>query len=388
MAFCVDIIFCLFVSLLHLCCLISWYLASIIVCMSLLQVQDYYVALKFNNGSKCVRSLYRLTTACCMLHQCRNAGATRGHPYPKIMILFLLVLQHWRTSKYCGYEMMRSNMSMFNEELGELTFSILARSVLADHTRDDFVHMDRLFRLLRVYRDVKSDVVADNSGASNSLNWRHKIKKDGEEVMATELFFKKIIRQMVSGTYQSYDGSPKSYTSAQNGSELRELPKSPLVFMTKKALDDYLQVQLVAIRNDMKTNFLYPYSHIWPECINHDDEHDGDEQVVQRQGGNEVQEEDVELDDGEEVEQAKDVSDEEGVVVDDNKVEEQEVDDEVENVPDPDHVVDATNQRGWEAWGTINSQNTVVGKRQRKEPERFEYKGRRRGGHYPNPSGI
>ena len=81
---------------------------------------------------------------------------------------------------------------MFNEELGELTFSILARSVLGDHTRYDFDHMDRLFRLLKVYRAVKSDVVADNSNASNSLNWRHKINKVGDEVTSTQLFFKRI----------------------------------------------------------------------------------------------------------------------------------------------------------------------------------------------------
>jgi len=63
---------------------------------------------------------------------------------------------------------------------------------------------------LRIYRDVKGDVVADTTGAANSLNWRHKINKVGEEVVTTELFFKQIIRQMVSGTYQSYDGKPKS----------------------------------------------------------------------------------------------------------------------------------------------------------------------------------
>ena len=107
-----------------------------------------------------------------MLHNCRNAGATRGHPYPKIMLSFMLVLRYWRVSNFCAYQMMKNNMGMFNEELGELTFSILARSVLADHTRDDFDHMDKLFRLLRVYRDVKSDVVADNSNSANSLNWR------------------------------------------------------------------------------------------------------------------------------------------------------------------------------------------------------------------------
>lgn len=320
-----------------------------------------------------------------MLHYSRNAGATRGHPYPKIMIAFLLILQYWRASNFCGYEMMKSHMSMFNEELGELTFSILARSVLSDHTRDDFIHMDRLFRLLRVYRDVKSDVVADNSGAANSLNWRHKINKAGEEVLSTELFFKKIIRQMVSGTYKSYDGSPKCYTNAQSASELKMNPNSPIVFMEKAALDEYLQTQLAAIRNDMKTNFLYPYTHIWPEAVNHDDEHEEGLQVVQRQGAVPFEEDEVDVDDQEDQELKQNVADD-GGEVDNDKIVEEEFDDAKENIPDPDHVVDAYEQRTWAAWGTVNQENQVSGKRPRVAPNRFVYTARRQGGHYPEPS--
>ena len=349
------------------------------------QVQDYYLALKFNQGSRCVRALYRLCTACCMLHNCRNAGSTRGHPYPKIMLLYMLVLQHWRQSKYCGYAMMKSNMAMFNEELGELTFSILARSVLADHTRDDFEHMDRLFRLLRVYRDVKGDVVADTSGASNSLNWRHKINKVGEEVTTTELFFKRIIRQMVSGTYTSYDGTPKCYTNAANASTLKVRPDSPLVYMQKQDLDAYLLNLMAVIKVDMNTNFLYPYSHIWPECINHDDDHKHDVQVVEMIQVAENQEEEYESDD-ENHQRNKEVAE--------DVVEDKENEDNIDSAgdegdePELDHD-DAHNpseQPGWEAWGRVHQQHQVVGKRNRNPVVRFNYGGRRRGGHYPEPN--
>ena len=42
-------------------------------------------------------------------------------------------------------------------------------------------------------------------------------------------------------------------------------------------------------------------------------------------------------------------------------------------------------QRGWEAWGTVNAQNQMVGKRKKNQVQRFAYSGRRRGGAYPEP---
>ena len=281
--------------------------------------------------------------------------------------------------------MMKSNMAMFNEELGEVTFSILARSVLAGHTRDDFAHMDRLFRLLRVYRDVKGDVVADTSGSSNSLNWRHKINKVGEEVVTTELFFKRIIRQMVSGTYTSYDGTPKCYTNAATAATLKVRSTSPAVYMPKLALDAYVLNLLAVIRVDMNTNFLFPYKHIWPECINHDDEHDDDEQVVEMNQDGEKSDAGSESDDPNREENKQDPED----AVDEN-AEDIVVVEEVEEEDDPrvdvDHDIDPTDERGWEAWGTINEQNQVVGKRKSNPVKRFLYNERRRAGSFPNPN--
>ena len=288
--------------------------------------------------------------------------------------------------------MMKTNMSLFNEELGELTFSILARSTLGDHTKDNFEKMDKLFKLLRVYRDVKSDVVADNS-SSNTLNWRHKIKKDGVEVRTTELFFQQIIRQMVSGTHRSYDGSAKGYASALKGAQLKVIPTSPAVYMSKEDLMVYVTAQLTSLRIDMNTNFLFPYKHIWPESVNHDDEHQGDELVVELNvdsASSELKEEEFDVDDDveaalnevnaavleQEVDEDSDM-DEDGDIHEDTSAEEADPDQMLENPYD---------SRSWNAWGTVNEQNRMLGKRVRSVPSRFVHNGRRRGGKFPDPS--
>ena len=320
-----------------------------------------------------------------MLHNCRNAGATRGHPYPKVMLLFMLVLRYWRDTNFCAAQMMRNNMSLFNEELGELTFSILARSVLADHTRDDFEHMDRLFRLLRVYRDVKSDVVADNSGASNKLNWRHKIQKSGDEITATQLFFKKIIKQMVNGTYQSYDGSPACYKNAQTGAESRIRTDSPIVYMQLPELDAYLQQLMTVIKTDMKTNFLYPYAHIWPECISLDDAHQPQDVVVVT-GRTVVQDEEVVEEDNEKDRDEQEDVKEAEIDADNNDNAQQHDDDHSDHEADDDDGVNPFERRTWKAWGRVNEENTMYGKRKTQPVERFLYDKRRVAGRYPDPN--
>ena len=318
-----------------------------------------------------------------MLHNVKNSGTNRAHHYPKVMLAFMLVLQHWRETNYPGYTMMMNNMGVYNEELGELTFAILARSVLGDHTKDDFDKMNSLFRLLPVYRDVKADVVADNN-ASNSLNWRHKIIKEGEEVRTTELFFKQAIRQMVSGTYTSYDGSVKSYSNAFNAGQHKTIPTNGAVFMSKTDLMSYVDRSMQLIKDDMNTNFLYPYKHIWPECINPDDDFKHNTDVVAEIHPSYEQKEvllHVDGDDGvqtiineEDEEDEEDEGDE-----DDDKDQGSEAD-----LVDPDqgssHPYD---DRTWNSWGRINIENTMTGKRQRLQVQRFQYTQRRRGAKFP-----
>ena len=349
-------------------------------------MQDYYVILKFNQGEKSIKGLYRLCLACCMLHDNKNSGTLRGHPYPKVMLSFMLVLQHWRDTDYCGYQMMIKNMAIFNEELGELTFAILARSTMGDHTKDDFEHMDRLFRLLAVYRDVKSDVVADNN-ASRSLNWRHKIKKDGEEVTNTVLFFKQAIRQMVNGTYTSYDGSSKSYSTALNGSIHKVRPDNPPVYMSKIDVTAYVRKWIDKVREEMSSNYLYPYRHIWPECLADDDQKHNTDIVAELDPIYEEKVEELRVDGDNSAHISPQEDDEEDVCSDATKEsedndgsdasEESRIDPDQHRGPHPLH------SRTWKAWGRVNEENTVVGKRARTQPTRFQYNGRRRGAKFP-----
>ena len=322
-----------------------------------------------------------------MLHDCKNTGTSRGHPYPKIMLSFLLILAHWRDTQYCGYQMMYNNMSVFNEELGELTFAILARSTLGDHTKDDFDHMDKLFRLLAVYRDVKSDVVADTN-ASNSLNWRHKINKDGEEVRNTELFFKSAILQMVNGTYTSYDGKAKGYSNSFEGAQHKVEPTNPAVYMSKDNLVSYVERALALVKDDMNTNYLKDYRHIWPECINDADDQIGIVDVLAELAPAFEEKKEELLVDHDDGQQLAPSEDDDVDLPSDATEEDSSNEGSDDGRVDPDQgAANGSRQISWNGWGRITSENNMVGKRNRSQVQRFLYNQRRRGGKFPtNPT--
>ena len=322
-----------------------------------------------------------------MLHNNRPTGNQHVYHYPKVILSHMLILQHWKTTGYCGYEMMKRCMAIFNEELGELTFAILARSVLGDHCKNNFEHMDRLFRLLPVYRDVKKDVVQD-AGRSDSLSWRHKIDVNGDEVKSCVLWLRQTIRQLQNSSYKSYDGSMAGYSNSINGAAHKVNPSNGPVFMSKADLDKYVSNVVDIVRNDMSSNFLYKYRHIWPECVNDELVDFSDEVIVNvpNQQENKVNRELVDDDDGDKLADNDEDDDEDHAEVDDV---DDEGDDEQEEEPsevDDDDLLDHPYQsRGWQAWGRVNQENQMIGKRPRKQVVRYNYVARRKGASWPEP---
>ena len=161
------------------------------------QVQDFYVSMKLNKGATSREALYQLFVACCMLHNIKTPGHRTAHNYPKIQLCYLLILAYWKKINFYAYRMMNQHMAIFNEELGEITFSILGRVVLGDHCKDNFVHMNKMYQLLPLYRNIKDDVLKD-SNVKCSLSWRHHIRSSSEEVQNAILYFKACVRQISS----------------------------------------------------------------------------------------------------------------------------------------------------------------------------------------------
>ena len=177
--------------------------------------RDYYISRRFRDLRVSVQALYRLCIAGEMLRVIQVPGRGNAHNYPKMMLSNLLIIDHWRTTNYVGLQMMKDNMQIVNEEIGETTFSMLGRVVLGHTIKSDFEHMCKMYSLLPLYRDVVNEFELEDQ-KPDSINWHHEIKVGDECIAGSALCLRGVIRDIVNGQYQSYNGEPQCYKSQRS----------------------------------------------------------------------------------------------------------------------------------------------------------------------------
>jgi hypothetical protein len=141
---------------------------------------------------------------CYMLRKVKIDGMYAAHNYPRIQLAYMLSLEHLRSTNHVGFNLLDGHMYMFNEEYGEIYFSLLSRCVLGDHCKSDFDHMDAQYRLLPIYNQVKSDIISETSKSDNSIAWHHIIPTHSSEVVMTRVFFTRVVRKILNNTHMSY----------------------------------------------------------------------------------------------------------------------------------------------------------------------------------------
>ena len=225
------------------------------------KVQDYYLHLRRKDTYGIVISLYRLLLVTIMLKHSKIAHRGTSHPYPKMILANLCILAHWKSTDFVGFRMLSSNISLFNEELGEMTFSLLARCVLGDTARTQIEHLNNLYKLLPIYRLIKDDIIGDVAN-STSISWRHKVDPSGDEVNAVAHFFQQKISQLNRVHFTTYDGSPGCYKSRNAAAAHLVRDVTPTVY-----LPDVMQLvpaMFDSITASVHGNFLGEFSQLWP----------------------------------------------------------------------------------------------------------------------------
>ena len=225
------------------------------------QIQDYYVIMKLNDRTKSTMALYRLFLVSYMLRNIKIPGMGTPHDYPKMMLCQILMMVYWLSCGLPVWKVMEHNICVFNEEMGETYYSILARCVLGDNIKSDFDHMNKIFSLLPLYKNVKDDISNDVNNKAFSHTWHHNIPVDAEEVTATVFFFKRLINDVVDGKYRSYAYSDK-YPTIGTCIATRTTGYVPLVYRTDLSLE---VTQLATkIRTAISTDFMTPFVNDWP----------------------------------------------------------------------------------------------------------------------------
>ena len=133
------------------------------------------MALKSDNGNLLFQRLIMLLRLNMVLVQ-KNA-------YMRSIMMQLLNMMHQKQHNLPSWQMFSKSTAVFNEEVGETSFSILSRLVLGDTTKCSFEHIDLMYGLIHTYRANNADMTGDQRRKTRP-NKRYSLDKKQETAEA------------------------------------------------------------------------------------------------------------------------------------------------------------------------------------------------------------
>jgi len=223
------------------------------------QAQDYGCYLKMDDGEQIMQAQLRV------LHVFLIINNGKCYEYQRAIMLSQLILTSYKQRNHVCWTMFKNNPSAFNEETGEICFSILAREIAQGGIRSDVKSVDRRYRLIRTKLDVAEDLRSDISGDDFNEHSRAQVNPQGPEVKATIAFFLDVIRKLSSGSFRHYDAKVGYRASGKKDARLT----IPADVVPKLSNDVQEQTKKVSAKLKKKFNKLWVLNHkdIWPESF-------------------------------------------------------------------------------------------------------------------------
>jgi hypothetical protein len=228
------------------------------------QVLDYYIFMKVNDGTQMFEQLFVLLHLQMMLNP--RAG---DRTYIRCTILQLLILLYQQRQDLPAWQMLARDASMFNEETGEMSFSILSRCVQEEQMASKHAHLDNMYRMVPYIMSLEDDVHQDTFGGRNGpqFNWRREATLESETCQSILAYLKKACRDTGLNTRRQYDGKNKDSTCYKN----QETGDKHWIGLVRQVpfwdadVPKILAGDLLSTRQYTYTNFGCNHVHIWPE---------------------------------------------------------------------------------------------------------------------------
>jgi hypothetical protein len=220
------------------------------------QVQDYGCAVKMDQGRRVVLGQAKLLKLFMLLR------GKDTYEYEKAILASLLVWARNKRGKSFLWKMFKQNACAFNEEAGEVAFSVLARQVSKGGLRADLEACDKAFKLSKVNIQVADDFNVDLCGDHMGDTKRFTINVDDDSVNATVAFFEEAVRKILANRYREYDDD---YGKVRRNDRARvTVPMANVETKFQedsKTLLETAESKLIAYINGRN---LSKYRHMWP----------------------------------------------------------------------------------------------------------------------------
>jgi hypothetical protein len=231
------------------------------------QIVDYGLAMKSDNGILVTKHLAFILRINLMFKQ-KNA-------YCVAMFTHMLLLLHARKHKLPAWQMYAKSASVFNEEVGEISLSVLGRVTLGDTLKSDFEYMSKMYSLQHQYRAVADDIRVGEGRKKRQPGGYTKLAK--REVAQTKVtnFMLAMIVDVEAGTYRAYTGNLKKDNPAYSkdavaSDETRKERQNHMGYWLfhssneREIAKSLEKLRLIAVKNYCQ-NWGLKIKEVWPE---------------------------------------------------------------------------------------------------------------------------
>ena len=183
----------------------------------------------------------------------------------------MLLLKYHELTGTPTWSLIRNHFHLFNEEVGEISLSVLSRlqkPVL--NKKPDVEHWDKQYKLSKVYQSVDDSVNKKKRDSSGIRGRPIKIKNHAETIQKTQVFLEALFRAAGSGTFTMLTGPNKKWDSTRyKGNKWqKETPvgrtKSRPMF--KKDISDIMRSRWRLVEKDTGSHWAATEMAVsWPE---------------------------------------------------------------------------------------------------------------------------
>lgn len=185
------------------------------------------------------------------------------------MVIFLYLQKH----NLPAWHMFKHNLAVYNEESGEISFSMLSRCVLGDTLKFDFEHLNKMYRMMNVYLQCRGAVAEDTHSRTMRSRSHQSYDLHSVEVNTTIAHFKKIINEMRSGQFRFYADRKKCFTSSIDGAKYAVRQHVDKIY--KRKFRKLVREEITKMKDAFNPRFASNDPKSWPRSMN--DAFDSDE---------------------------------------------------------------------------------------------------------------
>ena len=221
---------------------------------------DYGISLRCDSGKMVLRKLLPVLKLLMLLKE--GADSTE---YIRCIIMQLNLLKYDQCQDNVKWKMFVNQFSVFNEEAGEISFSILARTVSGHSNKTDLEHMNTMYQQINRVRQIDDDFEAEGGAIFKSgKHWHKKYNEDSEMVVTIGQFVKARVREIVTGRFTQYDGDKAGYTNKE-AAQAHQIPFDKTSTFWRADIGADWDAHSEKVKQWVHSNFGSQVVSVWPE---------------------------------------------------------------------------------------------------------------------------